>query len=308
MKFSDLIATTLLGDKNSRRFLFYTSLSLALINTGLILLTSIAPFLLILTLGVILAVVVASFILISIPGFREAILSHRKLLRLDNLTHPLLSLLQQKATGSFQHSLNVALLAYRATKAIGGDAFLARIGAYYHDIGKTANPELFAENQKEAPRQARGLDIEKKIEEVKDHVTQGIALAKEYNLPKEVIDFIPEHHGTTKIYSLYEEAKRLGKKINLENFHYPGPKPLSKETAIVMLADTVEAKSRLFPKLTREIIASLVDETIEEKLNDGQLELSSLSAADLKKIREVFVGEVPKIFHQRVVYYKKSKK
>lgn len=227
----------------------------------------------------------------------------RGLVRLDNLSHPLLLRLQTEAPGTFFHSVQLANLASRAAKAIGADALLVRIGAYYQDIGKLQNPEAFIENiegrdiihEERDPRESAKLII--------DHIRRGVELAQEFGFPKEVINLIREHHGTSLVSSFYLRAKKeYPRKTRRADFRYPGPKPQSREAAILMLADAIEAKTHNLKEASREAFEKLARETIKEKLDDGQLEGSGLSSLDLERLVHSFTETLVSMFHRRVPY------
>lgn len=225
------------------------------------------------------------------PILKDLINTYRRLLRLENLSHPLLVRLSSEAPGTYHHSLTVAALAHNAAKEIGADALLARVGGYYHDIGKLKNSQIFTENTPSSPPPNNLL-----ASQIALHISSGIEIAAEYNLPPEVGDFIAQHHGTTKV-SYFGEGLR-----------YPGPKPLSKETGIAMLADAAEARSRTISRFTEEEIQKIVDEIIASRLEENQLILSELTAKDLTKIRLSFAKTLKSMFHDRIKYPKEKVK
>lgn len=245
------------------------------------------------------SVIITYVVISTAPVLKDYLHTLRSLLRLDTLSHPLLLKLQQAAPSSFHHSLMVSNLAHRAAKAIGADALLCRIGGYYHDIGKTINPENYTENRTAIKKITAIRTMAKKISQ---HVQQGVDLAQKYQLPQEVVNLIPQSHGTSAISFLYQEAKEQRQPIKKSELRYPGPKPLSKEAGILMLADTVEAKIRSHKQLTLKMIEEIVDETIKIKLTDRQLELSGLTRFDLKKIRQALIEGIKIIHHQRISY------
>lgn len=248
------------------------------------------------------AIFITFFVVTSAPVLKDFLATYRQLLRLENLSHPLLMKLSLEAAGTYHHSLSVANLANRAAKTIKADSLLTRVGAYYHDIGKVTRPDFFIENQKEGENPHDQIDDPKKnFEIIKNHISDGIKLAEEYHLPKEVIAFIAEHQGTQLSY-FYQIAKNKNEKSKKSDFRYPGPKPLSRETAIVMLADVIEAKVRLLDKVNSEKISNIVEETIQEKLLDKQLDLSGLSNKDLGLIKKSFIETLQVMYHQRIEY------
>lgn len=260
---------------------------------------------------IILAVVIGIIILlvttITIPYLKEFLLSTRSMLRFESLSHPLLIRLSLEAPGTYHHSLMVANLSYKAAKEIGADTILTRAGSYYHDIGKLLNPLIFIENQNGGgdlffSQDKIKADFVKSSKMIIEHVTYGFSLGEKNSLPKEILVFIAEHHGTTTTRFFLEEAKKRGFKVKKSEFQYPGPKPLSRESAIVMLADAIEAKIRLVEKLNSESIKEIVDEIINERVSEKELDLSGMSQIDLEKIRKSFNETLLTIHHQRINY------
>lgn len=241
------------------------------------------------------------------PVMREMMVTIRRLIRFDNLSHPLLIRLSQEAPATYHHSIMVANLAHKAAKAIKANPILTRVGAYYHDIGKLSKPTNFAENLTTTDNSANvhaNLSPKESFVIILKHVYHGIAIAKEYHLPAEIINFISQHHGTSVAQFFYTTAKQAGGRVRKSEFRYPGPKPLTKETAIVMLADGIESKTRALPNLDHQSIVRAIDEIIAEKLDDDQLELSGLSARELAKIRRAFIDGLTVMSHRRVKYPK----
>lgn len=227
-----------------------------------------------------------------------------KLLELSNPNHPLLKRLLLEAPGTYHHSLLVANLAEAAADAIGADSLLARIGAYYHDIGKLKRPYFFIENQVgiENPHDKLSPSLSSLI--ISCHVKDGLELAREFGLPSVVQDIIAQHHGTTLMSFFYHKAceKSRGLEVDEEEFRYETPKPQTKEAAIVMLADSVEAGIRSLPKITPNRMEGFVRKIIKEKLEDGQLENSDLTFRDLALIGDAFLKVLNGIYHSRVEY------
>ncbi len=226
-----------------------------------------------------------------------------KLLELSNPKHPLLRRLLLEAPGTYHHSLMVANLAEAAADAVGADGLLARVGAYFHDIGKVMRPYFFVDNQfgGENPHDKIAPSLSTLI--VTAHVTDGLELARKAHLPEEIQAFIPEHHGTTLVKYFYNKAVAEGaESVREEEFRYPGPKPQSRETAIVMLADTCEAAVRAAKDPSQEAIGQLVRKLIREKLYDGQLDESNLTLKDLETIAQAFVHVLAGVFHSRIEY------
>lgn len=253
-----------------------------------------------------LASVIASMIIVlSSPLTKHFLDTHRQLMRLENFSHPLLVKLTKHAAGTFHHSLVVANLTHKAAREIGADALLARVCGYYHDVGKLKNPMYFIENQNQTNPHNLLQNPLKSAQIVIGHVAEGIKLAEEYHFPKDIVDAIKQHHGTTIAYFFYESAKLQNKAHVLDKFQYSGPKPLTVENGILMLADAIEAKTRLEKQLTAYKIRQIVASIINEKLEGGQLTLSGLSDRDLDKIQNSFEENLKIVFHQRINYPKK---
>lgn len=224
------------------------------------------------------------------------------LVELTDFNHPLLQELRLKAPGTFHHSVNLSILSEAAAKAIDANTILTKVGALYHDIGKIVEPNYFIENLRDEKSEHEDLDPEHSAQIILNHVEEGIELARKYKLPNEVIDFIPMHHGTTQVQYFLTMAKKFKKKIDEDKFRYPGPKPKSKETAIVMLADAVESMSRNLETVNEEVLSNLVDEVIKRRFSEGQLDESNLTLKDLTKIKESFVDILLGFYHQRIEY------
>lgn len=228
-----------------------------------------------------------------------------QLTELSRPTHPLLRQLLLKAPGTYHHTIVVSNLAERAAAAIGADAFLARVGAYYHDIGKTVRPYFFTENIADNPSPHDKLDPLTSAQIIISHVSDGVDLAQKYRLPVRIQDFIREHHGRTLTQYFYTQAQRTaanGSTVNEEDFRYPGPRPRSKETAVLLLADTCEAAVRAVRPATREDLERLVRKLIDERTNEGELDESDLTFKDLQTIREVFLQVLQGVHHPRISY------
>lgn len=241
-----------------------------------------------------------------------------RLLELTGIHQPLLNELEEKIPGSFQHSLNVAKLAESAADDVGANYLLTRAGAFYHDIGKISKPKYFTENQLSQEEKSLHSKLTPNMSTliIKNHVKYGIELANKYNLPQKVIDFIPQHHGTTLIKFFYQAALEQSANsanpevIKEDDFRYAGPNPQSVETAIVMLADAVEATSTLIfnkPYITEDEIQKLVHNIITDKFNDGQLDECSLTLKQLHTIKQSFVDTLRSKYHQRIAYPSKEK-
>jgi len=228
-----------------------------------------------------------------------------QLLELGRPNHPLLRELLLKAPGTYHHSLMVGNLAEQAAQAVGANPLLARVGAYYHDIGKSLRPYFFAENQTDGDNPHDRLDPGTSAQIVTSHVKDGMQLAKKYSLPQEIQDFIPQHHGSALSGYFFQQAREQGKEAqegDEERFRYAGPKPQSREAAILMLADEVEAASRANRPRSLEEIEELVDRLVRHRVEDGQLDDSELTLADLQRIKETFVSVLQGIYHPRIRY------
>ena len=227
-----------------------------------------------------------------------------KLLELANPNHPLLKKLLLETPGTYHHSIIVGNLSESATDAVGGNPLLARVGAFYHDIGKTKRPYFFKENQltSENPHDKINPSLSSLI--ITGHIRDGVELAKKHKLPMEIIDFIEQHHGNTIVAYFYHKAKNDDSidTVDEHTFRYHGPKPRTKETAIVMLADSAEAAVRSISAPTKEKIEKLVSKIIQEKLEDGQLDECDLTLKELELIKQTFIKIILGIFHERIEY------
>jgi cyclic-di-AMP phosphodiesterase PgpH len=228
------------------------------------------------------------------------------LLELSDFNHPLLKDLSAKAPGTFHHSVVIGSLAEAAAESIGANSLLARVGAYYHDIGKTIKPEYFIENQVSGKNKHDKLSPNMSTLIIISHVKEGIDLAKKYKLPQNVIDFIPMHHGTTLVRYFYEKALRkrstLKDQVREIDFKYPGPKPNSKETGIIMLADSVEASIRAMTEPTVPQMEGLIDSLIKNRLLEGELDECNLTMQEIASIKRSFLKIFIGIHHKRLKY------
>lgn len=225
-----------------------------------------------------------------------------KLLELADFNQPLLKRLMLEAPGTYHHSLIMASLAEQAAEAIGANSLLARVGAYYHDIGKLLNPDYFIENQQRSDNPHDPLAPTMSSLILISHVKEGAALAKKFKIDRVIIDCIEQHHGNSLIHYFYHRALEQNAEIEADNFRYPGPKPQTREAALVMLADSVEAAGRTLANPTHDQIEELVDDIIRRKMEDGQLDECPLTFGDLNKVRDSFVATLHGMFHQRVKY------
>lgn len=230
------------------------------------------------------------------------------LLELTDFNHPLLKDLAHNAPGTFNHSMVIGTLVETTAEAIGANPILARVGAYYHDIGKSLDPASFVENQINSENIHEKLTPERSVELIRNHVEKGITLAQKSDLPQEIIDFIPMHHGTMIISYFYEKAKELYGEENVEvdNYRYPGPKPNTKETALVMLADACESTVRSVSESDPQKVGNIINNLINARVDDGQLDDAPLTFKDLSKIRESFHKILIGQHHKRIRYPKQE--
>ncbi len=255
---------------------------------------------------------------VAVVGSVFGILTVFQLLELANPSAPLLRRLLVETPGTYHHSLMVGNLAERAAEAIGADPLVARVAAYYHDVGKLANPAAFIENQAGGENIHDELDPEQSASLLKSHVSAGIDIAYGAGLPKQLIAFIPQHHGTGVMSYFYARAKELaaapyggldtpeGRRaadaVDVRKFRHGGPKPQSREAAIIMLADSVEASVRSLSSRDETAIRAMVARIFEERIGDDQFDECDLTLRDLERIRDAFVGQLLGMYHQRIAY------
>ena len=243
-----------------------------------------------------------SFPLIYIYEKVFGLISDVSLLELSDTNSKLLKELSNKAPGTFHHSLNVANLAEAAANEIGANAMLTRVGALYHDIGKMTNPTYFTENQLSSINSHDELDPKESAQIIIDHVIKGIEIAKKNNLPDRIIDFIRTHHGTSLVYYFYsKETEKLGG-ASKEDFSYPGPTPFSKETAILMMADSVEAASKSLKDPTSSKLDAFVEKIIDGQLNQGQFLNANITLKEIQRIKKVLKKKLNNMYHLRIEY------
>ena len=322
--FGGYTAVAALYTFRERREILYAGLFIGLVNASIILIITYIhdP-----TQNAAAAAVVGALSGVMCPLISFAILpvfevifhitTDMRLLELSGLQHPLLRKLEETAPGTWQHTLNVTKLAESAASEIGVNYLLVRTGCYFHDIGKMGRAEYFTENQLTPEDKRRHAELKPQMSTliIRNHVKEGIELAKQYNLPRQIIDFIPEHHGTCLIQFFYHKALTLAESadgqepVREEDYRYPGPKPQSIEAAILMLADTVEATAtaKLSGRTVREDdIRMLVRNAIFDKFNDGQFDNCNMTLRDLNTIRECFVKTLRSRFHARIDYPSKK--
>jgi len=250
--------------------------------------------------GLLVALIgVGAFVLLSRPF---GIITRVELMELAQLSQPLLRRLQDEAPGTFQHSILVGNLAERAADRIGADPLLARVGAYYHDIGKLASPSFFIENigSEESPHE--GLDPLQSTRVILQHVSGGVEMGRRAGLPEVLIQFIQQHHGTRLVSFFYRRASEVNADIDPELFRYAGPKPQSREAVLVMLADSCEAATRASGDRSAERIRQIVTDTFRERMDEDEFDESPISLRDLGVVREAYVSTLSAVFHPRVEY------
>lgn len=228
--------------------------------------------------------------------------SDMSLLELSDTNSKLLKELSEKAPGTFHHSLNVANLAEAAANEINANAMLVRVGALYHDIGKMKNPTYFSENQTSAVNSHDELAPRESAQIITDHVINGIEIAKKHNLPDRVIDFIRTHHGTTTVYFFYMKEKEQNDNAVADDFRYPGPIPFSKETAILMMCDSVEAASKSLKEPTAGVIDNFVEKIIDKQMKEEQFLNANITFKEIQVVKKILKRKLKNIFHLRVEY------
>ena len=245
-----------------------------------------------------------SIILIYIYEKVFGLVSDVTLLELSNTNTPLLRELNEKAPGTFQHSMQVANLAEAAANEIGANSMLVRTGALYHDIGKMANPMYFIENQTTGVNPHNDLSPSDSAKIIIDHVILGVEIAKKNNLPDRIIDFIRTHHGTSTTYYFLRKEQELNPdtKVKVEKFQYKGPIPFSKETAILMMCDAAEAASKSLKNPTAQSINDLIDKIVSKQVSDNQFVNSDITFREINIIRKVIKKKLMNIYHLRVEY------
>ncbi|MDD3089062.1 MAG: HDIG domain-containing protein, partial [Candidatus Omnitrophica bacterium] len=257
--------------------------------------------------------VLSSFIVMGLlPLFEHffKVPTNISLLELSDLNHPLLKTLALEAPGTYHHSIMVGNLAEASCDAIGANSLLARVGAYYHDIGKISKPEYFSENEMGSGSRHANLTPSMSALIISKHVKDGIEIAHKYKLNQAIMDLITQHHGDSMISYFYQKAiekSEDGSVLNEEDFRYPGPKPQTKEGAILLLADSVEASSRALEDPTPSSIRNLVRKIINNKFIDGQLDECDLTLRDMHKIADSFVRVLMAVFHTRLSYPEENK-
>jgi cyclic-di-AMP phosphodiesterase PgpH len=242
--------------------------------------------------------------LMSSLGHVFGIATSLTLLDLAHPTQPLHRRLVTDAPGTYYHSMIVANLCERAAEAVGADPLLSRVGAYYHDVGKTLRPYAFIENQVIGDNIHDRLDPMTSAQMIRAHVTEGLELARRHRLPGKVCDLISQHHGTRLVGFFYQKARESNPNISQQEFRYPGPRPQSREAAVMMLADSVEAAIRSLPNPSKEELRGMIQKVVADIVNEGQLDECDLTLRDLEIIRAVFASVLEGIHHPRIQYPK----
>lgn len=230
------------------------------------------------------------------------LVSDVSLLELSDTNSKLLKELSNKAPGTFHHSLNVANIAETIANEVGANAMLVRVGALYHDIGKMANPTYFTENQGNGINPHDDLDPEESAQIIIDHVIHGVETAKKFNLPDRIIDFIRTHHGDSLVYYFYKKAEGDNPEISKELFRYPGPRPYSLETAILMISDSVEAASKSLKSPSSVAIDKLVENIINTQMSNGQFLNADITLKQIEAIKTIIKKKLASIYHLRIEY------
>jgi cyclic-di-AMP phosphodiesterase PgpH len=252
----------------------------------------------------ILPVYLLVFVFEKIFGF----VSDVTLIELSDTNQPLLRKLAEEAPGTFQHSMQIANLGEEIILKIGGNPFLVRAGALYHDIGKIVSPGFFIENQALGINPHDQMNYLKSAEVIISHVKAGVRMGKKHKLPEALIEFIATHHGTTKAQYFYlkHQEENPDDTVNEDSFVYPGPLPHTREAAVVMIVDGIEAASRSLKEKNMENLKDLIDKMVDQKIRDRQLEESNLTFRDIKIIKETLLNKLINIYHVRIEYPKEK--
>jgi len=247
---------------------------------------------------------ILTYLLLAIFEKMFDITTDFRLLELSNLNHELMKRLSLEATGTYHHSIQVGNLAEAAAQAVGANSLLARVGSYYHDVGKLEKSEYFIENLMASENPHQKLTPRMSALILSNHVKRGLEMADKYGLPSSIKKIIVQHHGTTIMSFFYQKAltKRGADEVNENDYKYSGPKPQSKEAAIVMLADSIEAATRALKDPTHSRLKGVVEDLVDERFKEGELDESPLTLRDLERIKEAFVKILAGIFHTRIEY------
>ncbi len=278
------------------------TLLLLLITTIMNLLTDLSLFDNLISISWTLLSLPIFYLIVQLLKIYTSVFTKYNLMEYVNLDHPLLKKLKKEAPGTYQHSLAMANLAETAANEIGANGILCRVGAYYHDIGKTVSPNFFTENQQgKSPHSV--LEPIESANIIMSHVTNGTRLAKEYKLPKYITQFITTHHGTTVLEYFFDKANSTNKiQPNPNDFRYPGDKPTNKETAILMIVDSVEAASRSLDEITKDKLDELISKIVFKKILLNQLSKSTLTLTELRTIVLTLIDSLVNNSHSRIKY------
>ncbi|HEY9226406.1 MAG TPA: HDIG domain-containing metalloprotein, partial [Gemmatimonadaceae bacterium] len=249
-----------------------------------------------------LACVLVAVLLLPMAEAFTGIETDLTLLEWSDLNRPLLQRLSLEAPGTYAHTIAVANLAEAACRAIGANALLARVGAYYHDIGKIATPQFFVENQSKGRNPHDTLRPSASAQIIRNHVQEGLELASQYKLPRALRAFITEHHGTGTITYFLDKARQREAQPDAAEYVYPGPRPQSAETAVVMLADGVEASARVLSEPTTQRVREVVDYIVKQRMDQGQLAEAPLTLRQIEIVKDEFARVLTGMFHNRIDY------
>lgn len=266
--------------------------------------------LLFLGLALLSGMISGAFTLGTLPFLESAfsILSTMKLLELANPGHPLLKKLLMETPGTYHHSVMVANLSESACEAIGADGLFARVACYYHDIGKTRRPGFFIENQTNGYNPHDQLPPETSASIIKDHTTDGAAILIQNRIPRPIVDVALQHHGTTCVKYFYYKAKKENEEVEEADYRYEGPKPQTREVAVISIADSVEAAVRSMQQPSSTKIKELIDSIVSDRVNDGQFDECDISMKDLVKVKESIYTTLQGFYHERIEYPKEATK
>lgn len=310
--FFQLAGIYLLRDVRDRMSIIKTAIGMAIINVMTIMFFLFLSFqqyyfidfIIHASFGVAAAILSVVLTIGLMPFFETGlgILTDSKLLHLANPNQPLLRKILQDAPGTYHHSVMVANLSETACEAIGANGLLARVGSYYHDIGKTVNPYYFIENQVGIKNPHDFISAKESAEIIIGHVTNGAEMLKKEQLPKEIIDICLQHHGTSLVEYFYRMAEKEGKQVDEADFRYPGPRPQTKEAGVISICDATEAAVRSLDEPSNEKIANIVQNIVNNKLLDGQFNETPLTIKEIHTIRETVCTTLQGIFHSRIQY------
>lgn len=310
--FFQLAGIYLLRDVRDRMSIIKTAFGMAIINVMTIMFFLflsfqqyyLIDFIIHASFGVAAAILSVVLTIGLMPFFETGlgILTDSKLLHLANPNQPLLRKILQDAPGTYHHSVMVANLSETACEAIGANGLLARVGSYYHDIGKTVNPYYFIENQVGIKNPHDFISAKESAEIIIGHVTNGAEMLKKEQLPKEIIDICLQHHGTSLVEYFYRMAEKEGKQVDEADFRYPGPRPQTKEAGVISICDATEAAVRSLDEPSNEKIANIVQNIVNNKLLDGQFNETPLTIKEIHTIRETVCTTLQGIFHSRIQY------